>query len=39
MGDSAWQKSGAEIQNAFDQVMTCSDEQGYDIVLVRPRPA
>ena len=39
IGDSAWQKSGAEIQNAFDQVMTCSDEQGYDIVLVRPRPA
>ncbi len=39
MGDSAWQENGVDIQKAFDEVMTCSEEQGYDIVLVKSRSA
>ncbi len=37
MGDKAWAESGASIQESFDAVMTCSDEQGYDLTITKNR--
>jgi len=37
MGDKAWAESGASIQESFDVVMTCSEEQGYDLTITKNR--